>query len=365
MFQAEAAEIRANGGAIRRVQLDFEIKRDLNRDLSKAAEEGPEAFDQAQRQIAFRHGLRVVRGHVQVPDVRIEYESDQGVASRVSLELTTDHYKRAQISAKAQAGFRLYSLGGDSSGAGSPVRDEREITAGILLDLIDSDRLTILQRNGYTEREARFLCLVGDVGGYFLRRHFSQFLDTKRGRPEAALATKLLEKRHAKLYLGSGGIELYHLSRRWFYRAIGSPDCRNRRKRTASAIHTRLLALDFVLADSDRRHLLSDRDKTRYLVQEHAVPGYILPVIQRRWIDRFPICLDRERAATQPVVRFCYVDPQVYSEQRFRSFLDRHASLWERLGVFRVTYDRPTLERPSRKGDLRALHGHTVAAFGS
>ena len=131
MFQAEAAEIRANGGAIRRVQLDFEIKRDLNRDLSKAAEGGQDAFDQAQRQIAFRHGLRVVRGHIQVPDVRIEYESDQGVASRVSLELTTDHYKRAQISAKAQAGFRLYSLGGDSSGAGSPVRDEREITDGI------------------------------------------------------------------------------------------------------------------------------------------------------------------------------------------------------------------------------------------
>ena len=132
MFQAEAAEIRANGGSVRRVQLDFEIKRELNRDLSKAAEGGQDAFDQAQRQIALRHGLQVVRGHVQVPDVRIEYESDQGVASRVSLELTTEHYKRAQISAKAQAGFRLYSLGGNSSGAGSPVRDEREITAGIL-----------------------------------------------------------------------------------------------------------------------------------------------------------------------------------------------------------------------------------------
>jgi len=132
MFQAEAAEIRAKGGAVRRVQLDFEIKRELNRDLSKAAEGGQDTFDQAHRQIASRHGLTVIRGHVQVPDVRIEYESDQGVSSRVSLELTTDHYKRAQIAAKAQAGFRLYTLGGDSSGAGSPVRDEREITAGVL-----------------------------------------------------------------------------------------------------------------------------------------------------------------------------------------------------------------------------------------
>ena len=204
--------------------------------------------------------------------------------------------------------------------------------------MIDSDGLTILRRNGYTEREARFLCLVGDVGGYFLRRHFRQFLGTKRGRPETTLAAKLLENCHAKRYLGPGGIELYHLSRRWFYRAIGSPDCRNRRKRKPSAIHTRLLTLDFVLAHSDRRHLLSDRDKTRFLVRERSVPRYILPAIQSRWIDRFPLYLHRDSFATRPAVAFCYVDPQVYSERRFRSFLDRHAPLWERLGAFRVTY---------------------------
>ena len=48
------------------------------------------------------------------------------------VELTTQHYKSSQISAKAEAGFTLYTLGGDSSSSGSPVRDEREITAGIL-----------------------------------------------------------------------------------------------------------------------------------------------------------------------------------------------------------------------------------------
>lgn len=204
--------------------------------------------------------------------------------------------------------------------------------------MIDPNRLTILQRNGYTEREARFLCLVGDVGGYFLRRHFSQFLGTKRGRPEATLVAKLLDKRHAKRYLGPGGIELYHLSRRWFYRAVGSPECRNRRRRKPSAIHTRLLTLDFVLSDSGCRHLLSDRDKTRYLAHERSVPRYILPAIQGHWIDRFPISLDRESVATRPVVSFCYVDPQVYSEQRFCSFLARHTPLWEGLGAFKVIY---------------------------
>ena len=50
----------------------------------------------------------------------------------MSLELTTDHYRKGQLAAKAAAGFRLYSLGGDSSGGGSAIRDEREITADIL-----------------------------------------------------------------------------------------------------------------------------------------------------------------------------------------------------------------------------------------
>ena len=52
MFEAEAAKLRAEGAVIRRVELDFEIKSKLNHDLSKAAEEGPEAFEQQQRQIA-------------------------------------------------------------------------------------------------------------------------------------------------------------------------------------------------------------------------------------------------------------------------------------------------------------------------
>ena len=149
--------------------------------------------------------------------------------------------------------------------------------------MIDPDRLTILRRNGYTERESRFLCLVGDVGGYFLRRHFSQFLGTKRGRPEAALAAKLLEKRHAKLYLGPRGIEPYHPSRRWFYRAIGSPESRNRRKRKPSAIHTRLLTLDVVLAHPDSRHLFSDRHTSLW---ERLGAFRMIYLTDRRWNGR-------------------------------------------------------------------------------
>ena len=74
----------------------------------------------------------MVRGHIQFPDLRIEYENARGQSGRVDVELTTDHYKKGQIAAKAAAGFTLYSLGGDSSGGGSAVREERGLTSQIL-----------------------------------------------------------------------------------------------------------------------------------------------------------------------------------------------------------------------------------------
>ena len=60
------------------------------------------------------------------------WDDVSGTSARVDVELTTQHYKSGQIAAKAEAGFSLYTLGGDGSNGGAPVRDEREITAGIL-----------------------------------------------------------------------------------------------------------------------------------------------------------------------------------------------------------------------------------------
>jgi hypothetical protein len=73
-----------------------------------------------------------VDGKIPLPDVRIEYRNVDGDPARVDLELTTEHYKAGQIAAKARAGFKLYGPSGVGPSGGSPVRDEREITAGIL-----------------------------------------------------------------------------------------------------------------------------------------------------------------------------------------------------------------------------------------
>jgi len=75
------------------VILDYELKRDLNRDLVARGQRKDDP--EAKESVALRHGLRVVDGKIPVPDVRVEYEESQHELTRVDLELATRHYPRA------------------------------------------------------------------------------------------------------------------------------------------------------------------------------------------------------------------------------------------------------------------------------
>jgi len=132
MFQAEEGKVRRNGGAVKRVVLDFELKRDVYSYLARQDRSDKEKYREQQAIVAAAYHLQVVRGHIQFPDLRVEYEDARGQSGRVDLELTTTHYRKSQIATKAAAGFKLYSLGGDRSHGGSPVREERGPTADIL-----------------------------------------------------------------------------------------------------------------------------------------------------------------------------------------------------------------------------------------
>jgi len=129
LYQKESSRIERMGGRPLRVILDYELKRDLNRDLAKLAPEKDNT--EAKKLIAEKHGLRVVDGKIPVPDVRIEYETAQGEPSRVDLELATRHYRPQGLAAKARAGFSLYSRPEDASRLRRIVSDQ-DLTAGIL-----------------------------------------------------------------------------------------------------------------------------------------------------------------------------------------------------------------------------------------
>ena len=129
LYQRGMEQVRRVGGTNVRVVLDSELKRNLYRDLAKAERDGK--FEQAQSEVAAKHGLQVVRGMVPVPDLRIEYETPDHELARLDLELATEHYRARNIAQKARAGFSIYARAEDASNL-RRILDQQELTAKIL-----------------------------------------------------------------------------------------------------------------------------------------------------------------------------------------------------------------------------------------
>lgn len=129
LYEKAARQIERDGGRVRKVTLDYDLKRQINKQLARL---GPERQNPDRKnEVAQAHGVRVVNGRLVVPDLQIEYENAEGHLARVNLELATKHYRPAQLQAKAQAGFTLYASAEDSDRL-RRVLNDREITAEIL-----------------------------------------------------------------------------------------------------------------------------------------------------------------------------------------------------------------------------------------
>ena len=129
LYQRGLEKANRDGGTNIRVLLDSELKKILYRDLARAgrtADSSPPKAD-----IAERHGLRVVRGKIPVPDLRIEYETPDHETARIDLELATEHYRFKNIAQKVRAGFSIYARAQDAPNL-RRVLEQREITAEIL-----------------------------------------------------------------------------------------------------------------------------------------------------------------------------------------------------------------------------------------
>jgi hypothetical protein len=131
MYQAEATHIEKAGGRVKRVILDFELKKKAYSPLAKARRVSLEEYTRKQREIADQFGLKVVDGKIRLPDLRIEYEKANGEVARVDLELATEHYRGDHMAAKEGAGFKIYadsqSFPPGGSYGRSSVLDDHEI----------------------------------------------------------------------------------------------------------------------------------------------------------------------------------------------------------------------------------------------
>jgi hypothetical protein len=131
LYHKTADEIERKGGKVVDVRLDYELKEKLYQRLGCAQARGQGESQRLKEAFARELHLPVVHGKVSIPDLRIEYATQDMEIARVDLELATRHYHAGHLAEKARAGFQIYARSEDTAGL-RRVRDEREITVAIL-----------------------------------------------------------------------------------------------------------------------------------------------------------------------------------------------------------------------------------------
>ena len=210
--------------------------------------------------------------------------------------------------------------------------------------------LDALKELGYTEAEARFLYIVGTHSGYFSSQQYLDFSGAKRGYRSDALTRKLLSKKHASPEIHRKNARIYHLFSRKVYSAIGKENIRNRRDHEFQFIKTRLLALDFILANQQHNYFETEDDKVRYFcgalgVEKNALPsklylGMTTPSITSRYfVDKFPMFLPGITGS--PVVTFTYIAPEAENLVAFVTHLQNYLPLFRSLKEFTFLFTSP------------------------
>ena len=129
LYQMEAAQLEHDGGRITRVVVDYELKHDYQTFLHRHDRPEGASHEADLQAFADAQHLPIIDGHLELPDLRIEYETEDGRVEQRDVELVTEHYSRGQMAGKAQAGFALYRAGGGGGAQGGSTR-----TGGTPLD---------------------------------------------------------------------------------------------------------------------------------------------------------------------------------------------------------------------------------------
>jgi DNA-binding MarR family transcriptional regulator len=109
--------LRAQGGHVRRVVLDYELKREYQqflqeRNRGRADSTGrPDRTPEEIAAWAWNHALPCQDDSVRFPDARIEFEDRDRQEQHRDIEVVTPHYRGAHAAAVARSGFQSYGGG--------------------------------------------------------------------------------------------------------------------------------------------------------------------------------------------------------------------------------------------------------------
>jgi hypothetical protein len=133
-YLKEAEGIERSGGSNLRVRLDFELKAEIQKAIHAERKANPERdMREIKQQVAERFDLPFVENGIQIPDARIEYDTDQGSRSgHADLEVLTAAYHPGHLRGKAQAGFSLYASASDRATLTAKIENEHHLLDNIL-----------------------------------------------------------------------------------------------------------------------------------------------------------------------------------------------------------------------------------------
>ena len=130
---------------------------------------------------------------------------------------------------------------------------------------------------GYTESEARFLYIVAVFSGYFTLGQFLVFTGSAYGKRPTSFAQKLLKQGHATVRDYMRRASIYHLFSRTVYGQIEKDNLRNRKKHSFDFMRTRLVLLDFILANQELAYFETEQDKVSFFCEQLGVSKDFLP----------------------------------------------------------------------------------------
>jgi hypothetical protein len=206
-----------------------------------------------------------------------------------------------------------------------------------------------IEQLGYSESEAQFLYLVAVFSGYFTLRQFRAFSGSRSGKRPTSFARKLIENEHARVCARVRTAALFHLFSRKLYGEMDKDNLRNRKRHSFDFMRTRLLLLDFILANPEYTYFETEQEKVDFFCKELCIPVGSLPAkvyegaspdqqTIRRFVDKFPLFLASPLCGLSPVVTFSYIDSGFQRSFHFASHLATYRSLFQQLESFRFVY---------------------------
>ena len=202
---------------------------------------------------------------------------------------------------------------------------------------------------GYTESEARFLYIVAVFSGYFTLGQFRTFTGSCYGKRPTSFGQKLIGRGHAHVCAQSRRGPLFHLFSRTVYGQMDRDNLRNRKRHSSEFMRTRLVLLDFILANQDLAYFETEEDKVNFFCRKLGIPEDCLPAkvyegaapakqTIRYFVDKFPLFVAPPFPGAPPVVTFTYVHSGFERQSSFASHLAAYQLLFRQLNRFRFLY---------------------------